>query len=360
MYKVLIVDDDRATRYMLKRFKNWNSCGFSVETEAGDGKEAVRKLSLSPIDLVITDIKMPGMDGIEFLQEIRRIKYDTCIIFLSTHSDFEYAKQAIRLGVFDYMTKPVDEEVLREVLERTKKHLDEKSMQRVKAEEEKKMIEDSLNVFYSKNREKSLAVMLMSGNPELVREGERAFEEIASALDDDFNKAGILMNTILDKLVDAIESFCPWIAKIEKLEFEDMRSTFESMDGIKERFLQNIRKMLDVVKKYELHQADGIIKKTCEYVINHVEGETKLENIAQEVHVRSDYIGKLFKKKTGCNLNEYITKIKMEHAKYLIKSVDLKNYEVSERLGYSSPDYFCRLFKNYTGCTPMEFRRTGN
>jgi len=103
---------------------------------------------------------------------------------------------------------------------------------------------------------------------------------------------------------------------------------------------------------------DSLVKKTCEYVINHVEEEIKLEKIAQEVHVRSDYIGKLFKKKTGYNLSDYITKIKMEHAKYLLGTGEFKNYEISDRLGYSTADYFCRLFKNYTGYTPSEYKKS--
>ncbi|HEX9063305.1 MAG TPA: response regulator [Clostridia bacterium] len=356
MYRVLIVDDDRATRYMLKRFKNWSSYGFTIENEACDGKEAVKKVSENIIDLVITDIKMPGMDGIEFLQEIKRLGYDTCVIFLSTHSDFEYAKQGIRLGVFDYMTKPVDENVLCEVLERTKKHLDEKNHQKIIAQEEKKIIEESLNIFYSKSREESLAHFLMSGSSDLLKEGEITFQDIYSTLGDVF-KIQKLLETILVRLLDTVHTAYPWIAGIEKMNFDGIRNN-NSFEDLKNSFLEYIKGMLDIVKKYELHQADSIVKKTCEYVLNHVEGEIKLENIALDVHVRSDYIGKLFKKKTGCNLNDYVTMVKMEHAKHLIKSGDLKNYEVSERLGYSSPDYFCRLFKNYTGLTPLEFRKS--
>ncbi len=357
MYKVLIVDDDKATRYMLKRFKDWNSYGFVIEDEACDGKEAMKKLSEKEIDLVITDIKMPGMDGIEFLQELKRIKRDTCVIFLSTHSDFEYAKQGIRLGVFDYMTKPVDEVLLGEVLKRTKNHLDDKNRQKSKYELERQVIMESLHVYYPAHREKKMAAMLMAGDPKLLKDAEDLLSDLSEVFEEDPLKTGMLLDMVLVKLYDAVCSSTSWVGKIERMEFENMKNTAGSFLCLKEKFLGHINDMLEVIKKYELNQVDGIIKRTCEYVINHVEEETSLDRVAQEVHVRSDYIGKLFKKKTGCNFNDYLTKIKMEHAKYLLASGVLKNYEISDRLCYSSPDYFCRLFKNYTGCTPNEYRK---
>lgn len=357
MYKTLIVDDDKAARYMMKRFKDWNLYGFAIEEEAGDGKEALKKLSENEIDLVITDIKMPGMDGIEFLQELKRVKRDTCVIFLSTHSDFEYAKQGIRLGVFDYMTKPVDEIILGEVLERTKKHLDDKSRQKTKYELERQVIMDSLHVYYPNLKEKKMAALLMSGDPKLLAEAEELLSDLSKALGDDLLKMGMLLDMVLMKLFGSVCSAYSWIGKIERMEFEDVKNTAGSFCYLEEKFLGHINGMLEVIRKYELNQMDGIIKKTCEYVINHVEEETSLDKVAQAVHVRSDYIGKLFKKKTGCNFNDYVTKIKMEHAKFLLGVGELKNYEICDRLCYSSPDYFCRLFKNYTGCTPNEFRK---
>jgi two-component system response regulator YesN len=357
MYKVLIVDDDRATRYMLKRFKNWNPYGFMIEDEACDGKEAMRKLAEKEMDLVITDIKMPGMNGIEFLQELKRTKQDTCVIFLSTHSDFEYAKQGIRLGVFDYMTKPVDEVVLGEVLERTKSYLDDKNQQKIKYESERKVMLDSLHVYYPNNREKKMAALLISGDPKILPEAEELLSDISKVFGEDLMKVAMLLNLVLMKLSGSVCSLYPWIGKIEKIEFDDINDTVESFSDLGEKFREHISGMLGIVKKYELHQMDGIIKKTCEYVISHVEEEINLEKIAQDVHVRSDYIGKLFKKKTGSNFIDYVTKIKMEHAKFLLGTGELKNYEISDRLCYSSPDYFCRLFKNYTGCTPNEYRK---
>lgn len=358
MYKVLIVDDDKTIIYMLKRFKRWRDYGFSVEDEACDGKEALKKLEAGEFDLVITDIKMPGMDGIEFLNELKVIKRDVCVIFLSTHSDFNYARQGIRLGVFDYMTKPVDENVLGETLERTKKHLDEKNLQKKKIETEKKLLEENLQFYYPKKLEANLVSLLMSGDPEILQEAERAFLDISKTCGDNSYKTGILLEKVLLKLSGEMAAAYPWLGMVEKIELDGNMPYGGEAEDLKKTFVEYIRKMLDIVIKYELYQPDSIVKKACEYVLNHVEEDINLEKIAQEVHVRSDYIGKLFKKKTGYNFKDYVTKVKMEHAKYLVNTGNYKNYEVSEKLGYSSPDYFCRLFKAYTGYTPSDFRKT--
>ena len=356
MYRVLIVDDDRAMLYMLKRFGRWAEYGFEIADEASDGREAVRKLAGKQIDLAITDIKMPGMDGIEFLQELKRIKREICVVFLSTHSDFEYAKQGIRLGVFDYMTKPVDETVLAEVLERVRAHLDDKNRRSAKIEEDRRLLEESLHLYYPKDSERKLVSMLVAGNDGLPAEAAAVMRDIAHAAENDAFKTGAVLERILAKLYESIFAVYPWLGKIELPEARDNKKAAGSVEELGTHFLDGVRGILAAVKKYELHQTDSIVRKTCEYVLSHAEEDIKLEDIAREVHVRSDYIGKLFRKKTGCKLNDYITKIKMEHAKSLIMTGGYKNYEISDRLGYSSPDYFCRLFKSYTGCTPSEYK----
>lgn len=360
MYNVLIVDDDKTVRYMLKRFKKWELYGFAIAGEACDGKEALNKLAAGRFDLVITDIKMPGMDGIEFLQELKIRKMNICVMLLSTYCDFEYAKQGIRLGAFDYMGKPVEEAVLSEALERAKKHLTEKKLQFRQKAEEKKLVEESLMLYYPKSQEKRLTDLLLSASSETVAAAANIFAELTVMLQQDLLKTNMLLEKILMDLNDKIYSAFPWLEKIAGMTFTGWRSPAESLDEVRANFLHYIGNMLEIVKKYELHHTDSVVRKTCQYVMNHIEEDIKLEQVANEVHISRDYIGKLFKQKTGSNFLDYVTRVKMEHAKYLLKTGEYKNYEVSEKIGYSSPDYFCRLFKSYTGYTPIEFRKLGS
>lgn len=360
MYKVLIIDDDRSTRYMLKRFKKWESYGFAIADEACDGKEALQKLKSCYFDLIITDIRMPGMDGIEFLQEFKSMNWQACVIFLSTHSDFEYAKQGIRLGVFDYMTKPLNDDLLGEALERAKTYLDEEYKKRTKMEAEKKQLAESVKLYYPKKREKKLAACLLSGSSLITKEMEKTLAEITKIFENDLYKMGILLNMLLANLSEKIYATFPWLQKLGDKNFTYDMTDAQSIAEMKQKFFMYINSCLEMIKKYELHHADSVIRRTCAYVIEHVEQDIKLEMIANEVHMSKDYVGKLFKQKTGCNFNDFVTKVKMEHAKYLIQTGEFKNYEVSEKLGYSKPDYFSRLFKKYTGHTPTEFKKLYN
>ncbi len=357
MFKVLIIDDDKTVRYMLKRYKKWADYGFQVEEEAGDGKEALTKLAAGQIDLVITDIKMPGMDGIELLNELKLKKIDVCSILLSTHSDFEYAKQGIRLGAFDYMTKPLEDDVLSEALERAGTFLEEKNQKKIREEEEHRLIEESLRLYYPKNREEHMAELILSGRVTVLGEAESVFEELTRLMDRDLFKTAKLAEIMMLKLNEAVMQAFPWLHKVEEAAFCSELQAADNPGRLKKEFAGYIRGLVKIIRKYELHQSESIIRKTCQYIMEHIEEDITLERVALEVHVSKDYLGKQFKHTTEINFNDYVTKMKMEYAKHLLGTGEYKNYEISEKLGYSSADYFCRLFKNYTGYTPLQYRK---
>ena len=104
--KVLIVDDERFVRLGVKNETDWALIGCEVVGEAADGAAALELFDRLSPDLVISDIKMPVMDGIELARRITEKKPNVKIIFLTAFSDFEYARQAVRLGVSDYLLKP--------------------------------------------------------------------------------------------------------------------------------------------------------------------------------------------------------------------------------------------------------------
>lgn len=353
MFKVLIVDDDMPVRRRLRKYKNWESYGFVIEDEACDGKEALEKLSLKSFDLIIIDIRMPGMDGLKLIAEIKARNLDSCLILLSTYNDFEYAQQGIRLGVFDYITKPVDDNILSKALERIKKYLEEKKV------EQFRLIENNLRVYCPQSQERKLADLMLAGSYTAIDEASNTCLELAKLEDQDLIKTGLLLEKMLVNLSEEIYKAFPCLETLESLTVDNVLTNAATIEEIREQFLSCINIMLDVIKRYELHHPDSLVKKICQYVINHVEEDVKLDNIANEVHISCSYISKLFKQKTGSNFSDYVTKVKMEHAKYLLRTGEYKNYEISEKLGYSSPDYFCHLFKDHTGYTPVEFRKMG-
>ncbi|MBW4084304.1 response regulator transcription factor [Paenibacillus sp. S150] len=116
MYSVLIVDDELAIREGLAALLDWESLGFQVIDTAANAIEARHKYGLYSPDLMIIDIRMPGRDGLELIQELRQGDPELHIIILSGYADFSYAKRAMAFGIDNYLLKPVDEEELQRYL----------------------------------------------------------------------------------------------------------------------------------------------------------------------------------------------------------------------------------------------------
>lgn len=105
MKSVMLVDDERPARELLKMMLDWNKVGFDTILEARNGKQALELYTENRPDLIITDIQMPVMDGLEFLKRIKSICPSQKVVILSCHEDFSYARSALKLGVMDYLIK---------------------------------------------------------------------------------------------------------------------------------------------------------------------------------------------------------------------------------------------------------------
>ena len=112
MYRVIIVDDEPVIRRGLRETIEWDALGLEVAGEAADGKEALKLIREIRPEILITDIRMPEMDGIELIREIKKLDLNIKITILSGYSDYDYLKAAIRLGVDNYLLKPIDNDEL--------------------------------------------------------------------------------------------------------------------------------------------------------------------------------------------------------------------------------------------------------
>jgi len=127
MYTLLFVEDEYNVRKAIINTIDWNSLGFRVIGEAENGLEAIDIVEKYNPDVIITDIKMPFMDGIEFAKLVREINPVTKIVFLTGFNDFDYAISAIKLNVIEYLSKPVSAEKMTDTLISIKKKLDEEN-----------------------------------------------------------------------------------------------------------------------------------------------------------------------------------------------------------------------------------------
>ena len=125
MYKVIVVEDEEPIRNILCQIIDWNSFGFDLVFQAGNGQEALDYLSDNDTDLVITDIMMPFVDGIELCRQLKILKPSVKTIILSGYNDFEYAREAIKYNVSHYLLKPITALEFKGTLEIIKKEMDE-------------------------------------------------------------------------------------------------------------------------------------------------------------------------------------------------------------------------------------------
>ena len=96
---------------------------------------------------------------------------------------------------------------------------------------------------------------------------------------------------------------------------------------------------------------------TLEFMEEHITDDYMLEQLAKEMNLTKDYIGKLFRSKTEHTLGECQTQMKVEYAKELLRTTNMKIYEISDKLGYSTVDYFSKIFKKHSGETPAQYRK---
>ena len=129
-YKIMLVDDEEEVRTSIIRKIDWQDAGFEVIGDAENGKEALEKIEQNEPDVVLTDIRMPYMDGLEMAENIRQRYPSIKIVIFSGFDEFEYAKKAIKLNVIEYILKPVNVEELTAILKKIKKNLDEEIEQK--------------------------------------------------------------------------------------------------------------------------------------------------------------------------------------------------------------------------------------
>ncbi|MDD9268934.1 response regulator [Paenibacillus sp. GCM10023248] len=128
MYTIIIVDDEEAVRESIRATVNWTDCGFELIGSYGDGRDAWESLEHRRPDVIITDISMPHMDGLALAAAVADRYRDIAVVIMTGYGEFEYAKQAVKLKVYDYIMKPVSQEEFTNILALLRKELDEKKL----------------------------------------------------------------------------------------------------------------------------------------------------------------------------------------------------------------------------------------
>jgi two-component system, response regulator YesN len=360
LFEVMIVDDMEIMRRELKRLKIWGEqTGFIVVEEAKDGQEALKKLKKRTVDLVITDIKMPIMDGVDLLRKIIHEELSSCVVFLSEYGEFEYARQGIVYGAFDYIVKPINEEKLENLLRKATKYIRAKKFEKEKIEKLEVQLEEKIEIFYVQEDVEKIIKLFKDIDLKVVEVASNLVEAIGATVNYDSLKMAYVLKRMISTLIEALIEIYPWLHKLVNIStFADIDFTkYSSFSDSKTIFLEIIKELIMKLKKFEFgSEVNSMIRNICRIVLDRIDTEVSVRIIAEQLFLNQSYLSTLYREKTGNSLVEYITMVKMERAKILFQNSSIKNYEVADKLGYKDVEYFGKIFKKYTGTTPSEFK----
>ena len=147
MYNVMLVDDEEEIRLAIEKKIDWAELDFNVVGSASNGWDALDMALERHPDVVLTDINMPFMNGLEFSKRLKAELPDTKFVILTGYDEFEYAKEAIELAVVEYILKPVDSDELYQLFSRLKVRLDDESEKRRNLENLERYYQESFKFF---------------------------------------------------------------------------------------------------------------------------------------------------------------------------------------------------------------------
>lgn len=343
--KALIVDDDKYVWMGLRKLIPWDSVHFTEVLWAENGSLAYDTSMKTHPDLIITDVKMPIMNGIDLCKKISESDIETYVIMLSAYDDFEFARAALKYNVKDYILKPLDEESIKQLI--TKIEL-------IVSEHQRK--QDFRRIVYSKELSNRIANSLKESNIDdiiLLFQHDLPSMQLEQ---NEFKDCGLLL---IDLLFDYLEKigYCgnETINKKRADAVEYVLNTKIFTDI----FDYTYNLYLDILESHSAKRPGGnlLVNEMCLYVHkNYMKANLSVAKIANDLHIAPGYAGPLFKKHMNVRLNTYLNNLRIEESCNLLKDISLKVSNVGEMVGIPDTNHFCKLFKKLKGISPTEYR----
>lgn len=341
MYRILIIDDKEVFRRKLQRLSYFQQQKDRVRIcyTAQNGQEGLEILEREQVDIVITDIRMPIMGGLELLRIIHERKLCPCTILLSEYSEFSYAKAGIVYGAFDYVVKPITNENISAVIDRAIDWLG--SVAHNKAETFP-AIEDIISRLITGTGDLPASIRALQDELDLAAKSAPAYRELARQVE----------SRIYSLVTERKPEITSYLLHKQFPESEYGNLAPHEFWAV---CAAQIKHWDSIMTQFRTTSASSVIQKVCEYVLTHIEEDLNLQDISERFYVSKKYLSTQFKRETGIRFIEYLTRAKIQRAKVLLQEPDAKVYLVAARLGYADTEYFSRVFKNETGCTPSKY-----
>lgn len=395
--KVMLAEDELLVRLGIKSLIEWDKHGFTFIGDAADGIKALELMDREAPDILLTDILMPRMDGLELIEKVRKRYPDTLIIVLSSHNEFDYVRRAMKLGVEDYILKtsmkPAELlQILLEVsgkiakrremaapanvLQSTAQSDREAILQRLCVELEQEALPEAGETG-SGDRPKddkdfppgSFFILLQ---PKLLREGveeESAMRMLSHLFQSELGNLLVCNPVETDGkvvlLLTGPDGEMPDVdALAEKLTAAARRMLGISLDvgasgriagwhGIAKAYAQ-AKQLLAERRVQETDRED--INRLLDYMKEHYAEDLSLKKAAEMVRISESYLSFVFKKETGIGFTDYLNTLRADKAAHYLVNTDMPAYQIALEVGYENVNYFGRIFKKIKGVSPQKYR----
>ena len=354
-YKLLLTDDEPWALIGLKECIDWGEAGFDIVAECDCGEAALKAADEVHPDAVITDIRMPDMSGLELIRRLKEKDPDIQCAVVSAFSDFEMAREAIKLTACSYMLKPLSEDEVSETARRLKELLEartassERSASSAKSEDAEENSRKETYVEFSPDhpvlpetppQARSLWLVLSERpvSPSFWKEDTWLVPVKAG------NDYGMLCDRLPEELPKDTGLSC---AVNRNDRPEKLLETAEA--SLKGGFLY---------PEYAVIQnTPSIVASIQLYLYRHLKENISLKDLSDTFFLTKTYLCDIFKEQTGKTILEFLREIRLYKAAELLRKTEETINEVASECGYNDYSYFIRHFKKIYGSTPDQYRK---
>lgn len=382
VYTLIITDDDMMIRKGLNSLIPWEDLGFRLIGLFDDGKPVLDHLRQQSVDVILTDIRMHEIGGLDIAQEVYERHLPTQVIILSGYQEFEFAQRAVHYGVREYLLKPISLDLLTETFQKLYAELEHrmgKQTQIIKMEEhlsELEMQRDNLflqDAYFGKLlqedafekrcqinhydadmrfRRSFLFQISFDGNPALI-------SSVINLLSEHYTfhsleqKEHEIIGLTIENTANSTHGDEPTASDIAA-RIQTLTGMYVQVNPLAK--FSNLRQITLYRNSKEKTESSDPVVRAEVYMREHYAENITLNTVAAKIYVNSAYLSRVFHQKTGKTFTDALTAIRMEAAKRLLIQSNLPTAEVARECGYVDVKGFFRSFKRYTGISPGDWR----
>ena len=360
-YNVVIIDDEPWTREAVRGLGDWDKLGLVIAGEASDGEFGLEIIKSIKPEIVITDISMPNMNGIQLISKIKELGIECEFIIISGYDDFNYLHSALKLGVSDYLLKPIKPDELNKQLQWCIEKLDKNNKERRRNHEiiAKGFLETPWAHEYNKLRMQAYESLYKAEEVQLGKVFHSIGDLIEKEPDDRLKKGNIICvyYSLMAQLQKYIHESGHLIQDVLELNeavfvFSQECTSVEMLDFV----LGLYQKVYMAVVKEKRSRSKFDISLVKHFIDENYSEPITLEQTANRFFISKEHLSKLFKASYGEGFIEYLTHVRMKKAKQLIVEQNIPIKEVGYMVGYIEQAHFYKKFKGFYAMTPGEMK----